>query len=141
MTNLCGIYQLSQSNLHKTGSDLFSLVICTRKQVTPKKPSKYLLYKPKEGRSFYLSSLYPEGQEMPQKAFKFEVDGIYYNLTLDREKKEVTIDLHNSTSSINNVEFISKSDTKLAQNEGLKESKTGRKPIQKGSKTDQNDQI
>jgi hypothetical protein len=107
-TNLCGIYQISQSILHKSESESFSLVICTRKVATPQKPIKYLLYKPKEGKSVYLSSLYPNGQEGAENGFMFEVDGVYYKLALDRENNQATISLlstQNPMISINNMGF------------------------------------
>lgn len=108
MANLIGIYQISQSNLHKSESESFSLVICTRKVATPQKPIKYLLYKPKEGKPCYLSSLYPNGQEGAENAFLFEVDEVYYKLTLDRDSKQATITLLSSQNpmiSINNMGF------------------------------------
>ena len=110
MANLQGRYQIQKSNLVQDGTD-WSLVIGRRQKPTPKKPLHYLLYRSKAGKHTYISSLFPKGQDGSingLETYSLDLDGIYYILTLDRDKGTGSIIAINSTNPINNVELGTK---------------------------------
>jgi hypothetical protein len=110
MANLQGSYELLKSNLVREGAD-WSLVIGRRQKPTPKKPLHYLLYRSKAGKHTYISSLFPKGQDgvlNDSETYSLDLDGIYYILTLDRDKGTGSIIARNSTNPINNVELGTK---------------------------------
>jgi hypothetical protein len=128
MTKLAGSYHMTQRKLVNLETGL-TLTIGTRQRPTPKKPPNFLLMDTHPGKRVYLSSLYdygPDGAENGLQGYRFEVDGVWHHLELDRGAGMATVrgpidkpqggrltglnGVQNCASSINNAQSRSKSD-------------------------------
>jgi hypothetical protein len=106
-----------------------TLTIGTRKRATPTKPPYFLLLITPKGDRVYLSSLYPDPLKQAKnglQGYRFEVDGVWYGLLMDKDQGQATIiqDLEipgggkiiglnyfpDCANSINNAQLGSKSD-------------------------------
>lgn len=129
MANLMGSYYMIQANL-VSFSNQVTMTIGTRKKPTPTKPKYFLLLKLPNGKAVYLSSLYPIGQKGLENGFEgysFEVDDIWYILTIDKGSGQAEVTLFNSTFSINNVELGAKFTPISGKSDFSNPSESGRK--------------
>jgi hypothetical protein len=105
MTNLIGLFELSLSNLSRTGFQ-GTLIIARRKKPTPKKPPLYLLWESKPGNIAYVSSLYLEAQIMAKNGlelYSFDYEGKEMFLELDKEINKAKITPRFTANAINNA--------------------------------------
>jgi hypothetical protein len=105
MTNLIGLFELSLSNLSRTGFQ-GTLIIARRKKPTPKKPPLYLLWESKPGNIVYVSSLYLEAQIMAKNGlelYSFDYEGKEMFLELDKEINKAKITPRFTANAINNA--------------------------------------
>lgn len=112
MANLSGQYEMTRSQLVNFSNQV-TLIIGTRKKPTPTKPKHFLLFKSPQGQHSYLSSLYPDPSKQAEndlQGYSFEVDGVWYTLTIDRGVSQATVSFKDCANSINNAQLGSKSD-------------------------------
>jgi hypothetical protein len=112
MSNLVGSYHMAQTQLRNISNGV-TLTIGTRKRATPTKPPYFLLLVTPKGDRVYLSSMYPDPHKQAEngpQGYRFEVDGVWYTLTIDKGVRQATVILQDCANSINNAQLGSKSD-------------------------------
>lgn len=127
MSNLVGDYHITQTQLVNFFNGV-TLTIGTRKKPTPTKPPYFLLLVTPSGSRVYLSSLYPDPRKQAEndpQVYGFEVDGVWYTLTLDKGVGQAAVTLQDCAISINNAQLGSKSDPILDKFGNIGDPKTG----------------
>ncbi len=105
-----------------------TLTIGTRKKPTPTKPPYFLLLVTPKGDRVYLSSMYPDPLKQAEnelQGYRFEVDGVWYTLIIDKGVRQATVILQDCANSINNAQLGSKSDPILDKFGNIGDPKTG----------------